>query len=321
MAVYNPSGAGNVHVDKILTQISIGFPNQGLVGDSLFPTVTVQKQSDKYYIFGREQFSPEVSDFRAPGTIANEVPGLAVSTDTYYAQEHALQIPVSDEERANADSPLSPDRDATELVTSRILLGREYQIMTRATTSGNYSSGYSVALTNGTTSWDVYATSDPINDMRTGTRKVMAGLFVEPNTAVIPYPIMSYLEDHPDFLERIKYSERAIFSPELLQAILGFNKVVVPGVGYNSANLGQPVALNYLWPKSVVLAYVPPRPGLKIPAYGYEFAWGAQMVDRWREEQRRSDLLRVARRYDLKLTALDASGLSNAGYLITSVIS
>ncbi len=54
MPAYNPSGGGNVHVDRVLTDISIAWPNDGLVGENLFPVVTVQKQTDKYYIFGRE---------------------------------------------------------------------------------------------------------------------------------------------------------------------------------------------------------------------------------------------------------------------------
>jgi hypothetical protein len=320
VAVYNPTGSGNVHIDEVLTQISVGFPNLGLVGEALFPAVTVNKQSDKYYVFGREQWLPE-SDERAPGSVANEIIGYTVSLDTYYAREHALQIPVTDEERENVDSPLSPDRDATELVTAKIMLGRERAIQTLATATANYASGMSTTLS-GTAQWDSanYATSDPIGVLRAGKAAVHAQIFTEPNTLVVPYQVMTALEDHPDFLERIKYSERAIFSPELLASILGFQRVVVPGAGINTAKLGQTPTLSYLWGKDVVMAYVPQRGGLKIPAYGYEFAWGRQMVDRWREEPRKSDLIRCSRRYDLKMTAVDGSGDSIAGYLIKAAI-
>jgi hypothetical protein len=323
--VYNPSGSGNVHVDQILTSISVAWPNNGLVGEALLPSVKVMKQSDKYYIFGREGWLPE-DDSRAPGTIANEISGLAVSTDTYYAKEHSLQVPVTDEERENVDSPLAPDRDATELVTSKIMLGREVAIKTLVTATANYASGLSTTLS-GTAQWNSanYATSDPISDLRTGKSAVHARIFSEPNTLIAPYQVMAALEDHPDFLERVKYSERAIFSPELLSAILGFGSVVVPGVGINNANPGAAASLGYLWGKDVVMAWVPPRPGLKIPAFGYEFTWGTQYVDRWREEPRKSDLIRASRRYDLKLVAQGDPGSSDAGkaiagYLIKAAI-
>jgi hypothetical protein len=325
MAAYNPSGAGNVHIDQILTNISVAWPNNGLVGERLLPSVTVRKQADKYYIFGREGWLPE-DDSRAPGTVANEIAGYTLSTDTYYAREHSLQIPVTDEERENVDSPLAPDRDATELVTSKIMLGREVAIKNLVTTTGNYGSGLSTTLAGGQ-QWNSanYATSDPISDLRTGKAAVHARIFMEPNTLVVPYQVMTALEDHPDFLERIKYSERAIFSPELLGAVLGFSTVIVPGVGINNANPGATASLGYLWGKDVVMAWVPPRAGLKIPAFGYEFTWGTQYVDRWREEPRKSDLIRASRRYDLKLVAQGDAGSADAGkaiagYLIKAAI-
>jgi hypothetical protein len=316
--VYSPTGSGFQHIDKVLTNISVAWPNNGYVGEALFPGVNVNKQSDKYYVFGREAWAPE-NDLRAPGSIANEVPGLALSLDTYYCQEHALQIPVTDEERENIDSPLAPDRDATELVTSKILLGREVAMKNLVTTAANYGSGLSTTLV-GTQQWSDYVNSDPIANMRAAKAAIHARIFVEPNVAIIPYQVMTVLEDHPDFIERIKYSERGIVTSELIASIIGVQKIIVPGIGINSAALGQPVSLGYLWGKDVVFAYVPPRAGLRIAAFGYEFTWHGQVVDRWREEPRKSDLIRVSRAYDLKLVAQGDPGTADAGKAIAGYV-
>jgi hypothetical protein len=284
------------------------------------------KQSNKYYIFGHEAWQPEpFGDLRAPGTVANEIPGLTVSTEPYFCDEHALQIPVTDEERENADAPLRPDQDGTELVTSKILLGRELAIKNIVQNTSNYDSSLVVTLS-GTSQWNDYVNSNPISDMRNAIRGVHAKLFMEPTHAIIPYLVMSELEDHPDFIERIKYSERGIVTPDIIAAVIGIQNVVVPGVGYNStANPGQAQSLTYLWGKDVNFAYVPDRPGLKIPAFGYEFTWGygaamPMAVERWRENQRKSDVIRVARRYDLQLVALNSEGQSIAGYMIANAI-
>jgi hypothetical protein len=328
MAVYNPTGSGNVHIDQVLTNISVGWPNAGLVGEQLFPVVQVKKQADKYYTFGREAWLPEVGDYRAPGTEANEIPGVAVSLDTYYAQEHALQIPVTDEERENVDSPLAPDRDGTELVTSKILLGREKAMKDLVTDPTQYATDMTVDLSVGVnTQWDEVA-GKPILDVKTGRRAMHANTFLEPNVGIFPYQVMSALEDHTDFIERIKYSERAILTTDIIASVLGLAKIIVPGVGYAATSSLVP---SYLWGKDVILAYVPPRAGLKIPAFGYEFVWGygggqAQVVDRWREDKRKSDLIRVSRRYDLKLVgrennANDANvGKVVTGYLIKNAV-
>jgi hypothetical protein len=325
MAVYDAVGRRNVREDRVLTNISVAWPNEGFVGERLLPTVRVRKQSDQYYVFGREKWGLEPGgDVRAPGTVANEIPGMEVSKAPYFCIEHALQIPVTDEERQNADSHISPDRDGTELVTARIMLGRELAIRDLVMTAANYAPTNVVTLA-GNERWNDYVNSDPIDDFRQPRRIMHGSIFLEPNTAVIPWLVMWTLEGHPDFLERIKYSERGIVTPQLVAAILGLSRVIVPGVGYNDARMGQAESLDYVWGKDVLLAYVPPRAGLKIPAFGYEFAWvypggSVQEVTRWREVQRKSDLVRVGRRYDLRHVALDDNDLAVGGYLMKTVI-
>jgi hypothetical protein len=331
MAVYAPSGSGNIHYDVPLTNISVAWQNEGLVGDVLFPPVPVQKQANKYYVFnGREGWYPSFDDARAPGTEANEVLGLTVSLDTYYAQEHALQIAVTDEERENADSIFSPDADGAELLASRVALGREYRVYTMATTASSYNTALQAVP--GTTvgygpQWDQYSNATPIRDIRTAQRQIHKLAFLESNIAVIPYRVMSALEDSQDLINRIQYVERAVLTPDLVASLMGLNKVVVPGFGYATNNPGQTLAISYLWNNEVVLAYNPPKPGLKVPAYGYEFVWGfggggpSQVVDRWREEKRASDIIRTRRRYDLKFIGLDANSKNICGFLFTSVLS
>jgi hypothetical protein len=320
--VYDPRGGGNVHIDKVLTQISLGYPNNGMVGDVLFSTVRVRKQSDLYYEFGREHWLPE-DEYRAPGTPAVEIPGLAVSTNPYFCREYALSIPVTDEERQNADSPLEPFRDGTELVTNKLMLRRELRIHDKVTTAANYNASHTTTLS-GTDQWSDYANSDPIGDVKTGIRQIHSALFMEPNIGVFPYQVMSILEDHPDFIERIKYSQVGVLTADLIAALMGLGRIVVPGLGYNSGVPGGTETLGYLWGKDVVLAWSGP-PGMKKPNFGYEFNWryasGREMVtDRWREEARGADIVRVRRRYDLKFIAVDGSGDSIAGYLIEAAV-
>jgi hypothetical protein len=332
MTVYSPTGSGNIRIDQVLTNISLAYPATGLVGEQLFPVVPVRKQSDKYYVFGREAWLPETSDYRAPGTEANEIPGYSVSLDTYYAQEHSLQIAVTDEERENTDSPMSPDRDGAELVTSKILLGRELAMYKEVTDATKYATGLSVTLS-GTAQWNDYVNSDPILNIKAALRAVHAKVFFLPNVAVIPFQVMSVLEDHPDIIERIKYSERAILTQEIIASVLGLDKVIVPGVAIGSGAVGVTgfgVTAGYLWGKDVILAYVPARPGLKTPAFAYEFAWtyGGQVMvtDRWREEKRKSDVIRVSRRYDLKRVGVEINpaspdfGKTVVGYIIKNAI-
>ena len=325
--MYNPTGSGNVHIDQVLTQISLGFPNGEFIGEKLFPTVQVKKQSDKYYWFGRDTWIAETSDYRAPGAVANEIPGVGVQLDSYYAQEHSLQTPVYDEERQNVDSPLSPDRDATELVTQKILLGRELAMRNLVTTAANYASGLSTTLS-GTSQWSDYVNSDPVAAFKVARLAIHAKIYREPNVAIIPYQVMTQLEDHPKIIARIQYTDRAILTKEIISAVLQIPTIIVPGVAQGTG-VGFNVTTSYLWGKDVVIAWVPPRSGLRIPAFGYEFVWGypgAMVTDRWREQPRKSDLIRVSRRYDLKLVGVETNsasgdfGKSITGYLYKNAV-
>lgn len=325
MPLYNSRSDADLTIDNAMSQISVAYPNDAAVGNALIPSVPVDKQSDRYFIHGRETWAPEPTDLRAPGTSAKEITGIAISTDLYYAVEHALQTPVAWEERQRSGtSPLSPDRDATELVTAKILLQREIAFKNLATTTANYPVANVVTLA-GTTQFNDYVNSDPIGVFKTARRYMHSQLFIEPNTAVIPYQVMSQLEDHPDFIERIKYSERGILTREIIATLIGVPNVIVPGFGWNSANPGQAAAIGYLWGKDVVLAYVPPNPGLKVPAFAYEFNWRyangmVQVIDRWVEPGRKSDLIRCQRRYDVKGITLDSNGKLIAGYVIKNAV-
>ena len=69
---------------------------------------------------------------------------------------------------------------------------------------------------------------------------------------------------------------------------------------------------------------MPGSPGLRQPAFGYEFVWpvhgGAQYADTWFDMDRKADVIRVGRSYDLKLVAKDDDDKSLAGYLIKDAI-
>jgi hypothetical protein len=76
---------------------------------------------------------------------------------------------------------------------------------------------------------------------------------------------------------------------------------------------------------------VPQRAGMRVPAFAYEFVWGYgggvnQVVDRWREERRKSDLIRCSRRYDLKMVGRENNpndpnnGKVVAAYLIKNAV-
>jgi hypothetical protein len=193
----------------------------------------------------------------------------------------------------------------------------------------NYATGHSLTLS-GTSQWSDYTNSDPIAAVRGAIRTIHSKIFMEPNVMVLPYYVYSILQDHPKLLARIQYAQKALITADLMAELFGIDRIIVPGVGIGSGNPGQTMTVSYLWGKDVILAWVPPRPGQKIPAFGYEFVWsyGAgqagggrkQIIDRWREDPRKSDLIRCSRRYDLKMVGVDTLGKTVAGYIFKAAV-
>lgn len=320
-----------VYFDPILTNFSVGYQPQDLVGTFLSPIVPTAYQSGKYRVFDRSNWLVPGSDRREPGTVAHEIYGRKYSSDTYFAVEHALQAPVTDEERQNLGidgtnpanaalfAGIDPMMDATQLVTNQILLGLENQIQSVARNTANYASGLFTTLS-GTAQWsDHGATSDPITDIEVGMRAVFSKIYRMPNLMILPWGVMSQLKNHPKIVSRIQYFQTS--TEGVLNQLTGFQgRVVVPQSVYNTAdNYDATESVSEFWGKDVILACVDDAPKLNTKCFMKTFAQpypdgSIRNVTTWREEPRKSDIVRCAMKYDTKVVS------NTAAYIIKAAI-
>jgi hypothetical protein len=300
----------NVHVDAVLTNVSIAYKNNTFVADKVFPIVPVAKESDKYYKYGKERFSlPET--LRAPKTAAKEI-DWKVSTDVYSCDEHALADAISDRERANADNPIDLETDTTELLTDIIHLGYEKRVADIVTNAANYPAGHTKVLA-GTSQWSDAVNSTPVKDVM-DSRKALENVGLVPNAMVIPSSVFYALKENGDLKERIKYTQSGIITLDILKSLFEIENIWIANSKYNAANPGQADSLTDVWTDNVWIGFVAQRPGLKQLTFGYTLRARKFRVKRWREEKRDSDVLEASVIQDEKLVAGDA------GYLIRDVI-
>jgi len=308
-----------VHLDKMLSNISIGYSNEMYIADQIFKDVTVQKQSDKYYVFGKERFRAN-DDLRAPGTEANEI-SWRFSSDQYFCQGHALRHGIADEEVQNADDALNLETEGTELVTEGILLNKEIDASNQVLDPKNYHSELQLTLgTAGTYKWSDYDHSDPVLDIQRAKEAIHKKSGVRANTLIISEPVLNILKLHPKLKEIIKYVQRGIVTEEIMAVAFGVDNILVGSALKSSANNpGQGDILNYIWGNSAVLAYIPANPGRKQVALGYNFAWnkdgqGAVQVRKWYEIGRRATLIEAENWYSQKIVS------NVAGFLFQDAI-
>lgn len=298
---------GDVHVNGPLSQISIAYMQQAsnFVADQVFPNISVSKQSDVFYEYDRTFFNRNEMAIRAPGTESKGI-GYEVSTTPYFCPVYAIHHDIPDQVRANADAAIAPDRDATNLVTMQAMLQRETQWASTYFAAGIWGTDQ----TSGS-DWD--AMGDPIPQIRTGKRTVLAATGFEPNTLVLGRQAADLLLDNAAVVDRVIYGTQRQVStvgiPELA-ALLQLDKILVMNAIENTAVEGAAEVNAFVGTSlDALLCYSAPNPGLMTPSAGYTFSWTGLMgagamggrIKRFRKEEIESDRVEMQMAFDHQL--------------------
>ncbi len=302
----------DVHIDAALSQLSVAFKNDDFIGEQLAPSLSVSKNSDKYFIYGKENFNLD-NDLRAPGTRAKRV-DWSVSTDSYLLEEHALEGFIDDDTRDDADEPLSLESDETEFLTDRIALRTENSVATLLTTTSSYASGHSSTATAYGGQWSNPAT-DVIAVVSAAKALVHSKVAKRINTIGMGFQVWEKLKQHPLIIERIKYSQLGVVTEDLVASLFGVDKILVGGALKNTAKEGATPTLEYVWGKNIVLAYVEPGGGRKSINLARVFRkTGFRQTEKWDDRKVKGMFVRVTDKFDEKIT------VNTAGVLLTAAI-
>lgn len=246
------------------------------VADRVAPNVPVQKQSDRYYVYNKENWFRPKAKRRGPSAESAGSGYTLDNTPTYFADVWAIHHDIDDDIRANADAVLDPDLEATEFVTRDLILTKEVQWASTFFTTSIWTGSSTGSDVTPSILWSA-AGSTPIADIRTQLRSVKAKNGFRANKIVMNDVVWDALQDNADFLERIKYTQTAIVTTGLLAAVLGLDEVLVGGAVINTVNEGQTDSLGFLFGNHCLCVYVPPRAGLRTPSAMYTFSWTARV--------------------------------------------
>jgi hypothetical protein len=316
----------DLHVNAPLTNVSIAYIQSSdvYIADKIFPKVPVQKQTDVYWKYSKSDWRRSDAQLRAPGT---ESAGTEWknTTDVYSAKVYALHHDIDDQTRANADSNFHLDSDATEFITNQMLLKRDIDWTTKYFQPGVWANN-KVGTTD-FTQWDA-AGSDPIDNVTDWILQFRLLTGYTPNKMIMGAQVLKKLKQHPDILDRIKYTQKGIVTVDLLATLFEVPEIYVPYA--TKANtiefpdaVTQDAAATYSFvsdSKSVLLCYAPKSPSLLTPSAGYTFTWNGYLggnkegirVKRFRHELIEADRVEAAMTYDMKVVAADMGWFASA---------
>lgn len=315
----------DLHVNVPLTNISIAYMQKAdaYIANKVFPRVPVQKQSDMYWKYTKSDWRRTDVQKRAPGTESAGV-GWKVDTDTYFAHPYAVHKDIDDQLRANADSNWSLDRDSTTFITNQMLIKRDLDWANAFFKTGVWGSDQAGVAASPTTNQFLQfddPASDPISLFAMAQIKFVEQTGYKANTLVMGAQVLRVLKEHPDIIDRIKYTQKGIVSTDLLATLFDVDKIMVSYA--SSTNVAeqpdgrlQDAAATYAFindPYSMLLCYSAPSPSLMTPTAGYTFTWNGYSngngqgirVKNFRMEHLEVDRIEATMTYDMKVVSPD----------------
>lgn len=271
-----------VHIDAALTNLSVAYMQSAdmFVADRVFPKVNVQKQSDRYFVYLKEDWFRDEAVLRAPATESAGGGYELDNTPTYFCQKYAYHKEVTEEDRVNADNTLNPDKDAVDFVSQKLLLRREVlwsqQYFQPNVWANQNDGGAVIGVGVDFVQWDL-AGSTPIEDITNAIMTIASQTGYRPNKLVLGARVYAALKNHDDILGRIVFTQRGIVTPDILAALFDVNEVLITWAVQNTAAKGDNEATDFLHGNHALLAYAAPAPALKTPSAGYVFSWSGLM--------------------------------------------
>lgn len=325
MPLLTPSA---VHIDQPLSNLTLAYAQEqtNFIADKVFPTVGVQRQSDKYYIYDRANMnrSGDVKKL-APRTEVNRI-GMKISNDSYFADVFGLGMDFDEQTLANEDAMLEIRAAGAQTLMNRVMIDREERFADAFFSAGVWTTDVTPANL-----WSDYTNSTPLTDVTTARRtmQLTSGGF-KPNTMVVGKEVRDILVNHPDVLARLNggatVTNTALITDAKLAEIFEVENFFVMEAVKNGAAEGLAESNAFIGGKNALLVHTPSNAGLMTPAAGLTFAWNnipgvnnlgvtvESFSDDALKRQQVAEHIQVKMSYDMKVVGADL------GYFFEDVV-
>ncbi len=295
-----------LHVNQLLSNVSVQYKNAAYIWDKVFPQVPVIKDTDLFRVYERNFRVPETA--RAPKGVAKEF-GFNVSTSSYALEQHALKDYVGVDEQENFDAG-SLKIDTTESLTDAIYRRIELNLSKVFTTT---SWSLNVSLTAATTFSANTTVSDPVPVFDTAASTILANSGAIANFAFLPRDGYVACKNHVSVLDRVKYTSAEV-GQNMLAALFGIPELLIANAVQDTGAEGATSVVSNFFGDTGFVGYKPAAPGLKQASCGYMFMRSAPRVRSWFDDERNAEAIEVEIKFQPKVVA------SLTGFLINNVI-
>ena len=276
--------------NRYLTNMSMAFfGNAGdYVATSIFPICPVTFSTGYYYVYNKGDLARDhVQKKPKFGKVAPIQIGhtdASYHCDVYQAIYGIDQIGAQNYQRANVPPSIDPRRTANRVITDQQLLHLDLKFANNFFKSGVWANEFEGIASGGTTPGGSQfikfsdANSDPIRFFDARIRQIRLDGRRRPNRLTLGYDTFLALKEHPDLLERVKYTGStatpAQVNERVLAELFGIDEVKVLYAAYNASEEGQEDDMQFICESDgALLSYTTSTPLIDEPSAGYIFTW------------------------------------------------
>lgn len=286
MSDVNKSVSGDTNPDAYLTNYSAALMQDDgvFIAGAASSRITVTQEAGKYNVYPPGYFWRDEAKVRPLGGRPVQV-GYGIDEDTYVAEEWALEHTIDDRTRGNSRIQGRLDENATRLLTTKQMIRADRIWAQEFFATGKWGqqvTGVTTSPAAGTSflSWADDASS-PLADIEDWKETIRSATGMEPNTLVLGSNVRKRLKNHPEFIERLKYTSNAIVTNQILATMFEVANLRVARAIYNTADekpqsvdKSGGLSVTYIAdPNAAWLGYIEPNPTLDSPTAIATFAW------------------------------------------------
>ena len=160
-----------------------------------------------------------------------------------------------------------------------------------------------------------------MTDVLKARRTISNNTGMDGNTMVLGYFVHQSLVNHPDVIDRVKYTQMATASnmESAMASLFGLQNYYVGKASYTNTNEAATFSGSGIVGNHALICYVNGAPGIFQASAGYTFTWqpggGQGTIARWRDDESDADVLKHKEQWQDKIVATDC------GYLYLNCVS
>lgn len=264
-----------LHVDSILTEMSVKYRNEDMIWHLLMPLVKVAKRSDKFYIYRKEDSYRLADDSVTPRSLPNEI-SWGMLEDSYSVRDHALGDWLPQEVVDNADSPVEPEADTVDFLNMLLDVAQEKRVADIIFNPLTYGTENLRPL-DGPACWGDSG-DDPVGDVMAA----VDGCFLRANTLVFGAEAWRKFRQLPEVLEAVKSSANpgGLATASEVASLFEVERLLVGRARYITSKEGQPPDYTRLWGPHCAALHVAKNPGVRSVTFGVTFSEMLREVQR-----------------------------------------